>query len=154
MPLVEGIPAPDFQLLDETETLRKLTDYRGNPVVLYFYPKDDTPGCTKEACNFRDDYSAYQDFDVTIIGVSPDTPKSHAKFKAKYQLPFTLLADPEKEVCKLYDVWGLKKFMGREYEGVFRTTFIIDSQGDIVKVYKNVKPAGHSAAILAALEHK
>ncbi len=150
MPISSGIPATDFTLLDETETEHKLSDYRGNPVVLYFYPKDDTPGCTTEACNFRDDYSAYQEAGVTILGVSPDSPKRHANFKAKYDLPFTLLADAEHEVCELYGVWGLKKSFGREYEGVFRTTFLISPEGEIIKVFKNVKPAAHSAEVLQA----
>jgi peroxiredoxin Q/BCP len=109
MPITANIPAPDFTLLDETETERRLSDYQGKPVVLYFYPKDDTPGCTKEACNFRDDYSAYQQAGVTILGVSPDTPQKHAKFKAKYGLPFTLLADIGHKVSDLYGVWGPKK---------------------------------------------
>ncbi|MHB0924364.1 MAG: thioredoxin-dependent thiol peroxidase [Bellilinea sp.] len=147
----ENSPAPIFKLFDETGELRALTDYLENPVVLYFYPKDDTPGCTKEACNFRDDYSVYQDAGVVILGVSPDTPKSHAKFKAKYNLPFTLLADEDHQVCELYGVWGLKKFMGREYEGVLRTTFLIDAQGMVKKVFPNVKPDGHSGEVLAAL---
>jgi peroxiredoxin Q/BCP len=152
MPISAGQPAPTFTLLDENETERSLSDYRGKPVVLYFYPKDDTPGCTKEACGFRDDYSAYEKAGVEILGVSPDSPKSHAKFKAKYDLPFHLLADTEKEVLKAYDAWGLKKSYGREYEGVFRTTFLIDSDGNIAKVFKNVKPAEHSEEILAALQ--
>lgn len=151
MPITAGISAPDFTLQDETETLRKLSDYRGQPVVLYFYPKDDTPGCTTEACNFRDDYSSYKSAGVTILGVSPDTPKSHTKFKAKYNLPFTLLADTEHKVCDLYGVWGKKKRMGREYDGVFRTTFLIGADGQILKVFENVKPADHSAEILDLL---
>ena len=151
MPIKPNQPAPDFTLLDENETPHSLSDYQGNPVVLYFYPKDDTPGCTTEACGFRDDYSAYEDADVVILGVSPDTPKSHLKFKNKYELPFTLLADADHKVCELYEVWGLKKFMGREYDGVFRTTFLIDSQGNIARVFENVKPANHSEEILAAL---
>jgi peroxiredoxin Q/BCP len=152
MPILAGQPAPTFTLLDEKETQRGLSDYRGKPVVLYFYPKDDTPGCTKEACGFRDDYSAYEKAGVEILGVSPDSPKSHAKFKAKYDLPFHLLADTEKEVLQAYDAWGLKKSYGREYEGVLRTTFLIDSDGNIAKVFKNVRPAGHSEEILAALQ--
>ena len=152
MPISAGQPAPTFTLLDEKETQHSLSDYRGKPVVLYFYPKDDTPGCTKEACGFRDDYSAYEKAGVEILGVSPDSPKSHAKFKAKYDLPFHLLADTEKEVLQAYDAWGLKKSYGREYEGVFRTTFLIDSDGNIAKVFKNVRPAGHSEEILAALQ--
>ncbi|HEX6304286.1 MAG TPA: thioredoxin-dependent thiol peroxidase [Anaerolineales bacterium] len=152
MPISAGLPAPTFTLLDENETEHSLTDYRGKPVVLYFYPKDDTPGCTKEACGFRDDYSAYEQAGVEILGVSPDSPKSHAKFKAKYDLPFHLLADTDKEVCRAYDVWGLKKSYGREYEGVFRTTYLIDSEGNIAKVFKNVRPADHSAEILEAIQ--
>ena len=152
MPISAGVPAPDFTLQDDTGAVRTLSDYRGQSLVLYFYPKDDTPGCTTEACNFRDDYSAYQQAGVTILGVSPDTPKSHAKFKAKFGLPFPLLADVDHKVCELYGVWGLKKFMGREYDGVFRTTFIIDPQGKIARVFENVKPAEHSVEVLEALQ--
>lgn len=151
MPISAGIPAPDFTLLDENKTPHSLSDYRGRPVVLYFYPKDDTPGCTTEACNFRDDYSAYEQADVVILGVSPDTPEKHAKFKAKYHLPFTLLADEGHKVCDAYGVWGPKKMMGRSYEGVLRTTFLIDPQGNISQVFENVKPANHSQEILEAL---
>lgn len=151
MAISAGGEAPDFTLQDETGTERTLSDFRGAPVVLYFYPKDDTPGCTTEACNFRDDYSAYEQSGVLILGVSPDTPKSHSKFKAKYNLPFSLLADVDHEVCELYDVWGLKKKMGREYEGVFRTTYLIDKDGKIAHVFENVKPADHSVEILEAL---
>lgn len=152
MPLESGIPAPDFTLPDETGTPRTLSDYRGKPLVLYFYPKDDTPGCTTEACNFRDDYSDYQQAGVTILGVSPDSPKKHTKFKQKYDLPFTLLADEEHKVLQMYDVWGRKKFMGREYDGVFRTTYLIDADGQIANVFEKVKPANHSQEILQALE--
>jgi peroxiredoxin Q/BCP len=151
MPISAGVEAPDFRLQDETGTERTLSDYRGAPVVLYFYPKDDTSGCTTEACSFRDDYSAYEQSGVRILGVSPDPPKSHAKFKAKYDLPFTLLADVDHKVCEAYDVWGPKKYMGREYEGVYRTTFLIDKDGQIAKVFENVKPAAHSAEILETL---
>lgn len=151
MPLSSGIPAPDFELADDTNTPRRLSSYRGQPVILYFYPKDDTPGCTKEACNFRDDYSAYEEAGVTILGVSPDTARSHANFKAKYQLPFPLLADADHKVCELYAVWGPKKFMGREYEGVLRTTYLIDAQGTIARVFENVQPAEHSAEVLEVL---
>lgn len=152
MPISANIPAPDFELLDETGTSRRLSDYRGRPVVLYFYPKDDTPGCTKEACSFRDDYSVYEEAGVVILGVSPDSPKSHAKFKEKYNLPFTLLADEEHRVCELYGAWGRKKFMGREYDGVLRTTFLIGPDGIILRVFPDVKPEGHSKEVLAALE--
>lgn len=151
MPISNGIPAPDFELPDDTNTPRKLSDYRGRNVVLYFYPADDTSGCTKEACNFRDDYSAYEKAGVVILGVSPDGVKSHAKFKTKYQLPFPLLADEGHKVCDLYGVWGPKKFMGKAYEGVLRTTFLIDENGIIVKVFENVRPAEHSAELLEAL---
>ena len=152
MTLTDGSLAPDFRLLDENDNLHRLSEYQGAPVVLYFYPKDDTPGCTKEACSFRDDYSAYEEAGVTILGVSPDTPQKHLKFKTKYQLPFTLLADPDHEVCDLYGVWGRKKFMGREYDGVFRTTYIISAKGEIANVFEKVKPAEHSTEILEALQ--
>lgn len=151
MYLKEGIPAPDFTLPDENGKEHKLSDYRGEHVLLYFYPKDDTPGCTTEACNFRDDYTIYQDAAVTILGVSPDTPASHLKFKEKYQLPFTLLADVDHTVCKLYGVWGLKKNFGKEYEGVHRTTYLIDTKGMIERVFKKVSPAKHSAEVLARI---
>jgi peroxiredoxin Q/BCP len=152
MPISSGIPAPQFSLPDETGSLRSLTEFRGHPVILYFYPKDDTPGCTTEACNFRDDYSQYAGTGITILGVSPDNPKSHAKFKQKYGLPFPLLADDGHKVCELYGVWGLKKNYGREFMGVLRTTFLVDENGMIVQVFENVKPAGHSAEVLAALK--
>ena len=151
MPISAGIVAPEFELLDDTNTLQKLSDYRGRNVVLYFYPKDDTTGCTKEACNFRDDYSAYEKANVVILGVSPDDINSHTKFKNKYQLPFPLLADIDHKVCDLYEVWGPKKFMGREYEGVLRTTFLIDENGNIIKVFEKVRPAEHSVEVLSAL---
>jgi peroxiredoxin Q/BCP len=150
MPIVSGIPAPDFSLPDENNVNHRLSDYLGQPIVLYFYPKDDTAGCTTEACNFRDDYSAYMNSGLVVIGVSPDSAQSHAKFKAKYQLPFLLLADEGHRVCDKYGVWGPKKFMGREYEGVVRTTFLIDSSGYISKVFEKVRPAEHSAEVLEA----
>lgn len=152
MPIQAGIPAPVFSLQDESGNLRNLTDFLGKPLILYFYPKDDTPGCTQEACNFRDDYSAYDKAEVVILGVSPDSPKSHAKFKAKFGLPFSLLADEEHKVADQYGVWGPKNYMGKSYEGVYRTTFLIDSHGQIVKVFENVKPADHSAEILQVLK--
>jgi peroxiredoxin Q/BCP len=152
MPIPSGIPAPDFILNDDTGATRRLSDYRGQFVVLYFYPKDDTPGCTTEACNFRDDYSGYVEAGVTVLGVSPDTVKSHGKFKNKYQLPFPLLADEQHAICELYGVWALKKLMGREYMGVVRTTFLISPDGLIKKVFENVKPAEHSADVLRALK--
>ncbi len=152
MPLKVGVQAPDFVLLDENSTSRRLSDLRGRSVLLYFYPKDDTPGCTMEACNFRDDYTAYVNADVLILGISPDSQKSHSKFKEKYRLPFPLLADVDHKICDQYGVWGAKKFAGREDEGVLRTTFLIDASGRIAKVFENVKPAGHSVEVLAALK--
>ena len=152
MPIPAGIPAPDFILIDDTGVTRRLSDYRGQNVVLYFYPKYDTPGCTTEACNFRDDYSAYVEAGVTILGVSPDSSKSHAKFKKKFQLPFPLLADEQHSICETYGVWGQKKLMGREYMGVLRTTFVISPEGKIKKVFENVKPASHSVEVLAAIK--
>jgi thioredoxin-dependent peroxiredoxin len=151
MPLPAGVPAPDFELLDDTNTPRKLSDFRGKNVILYFYPADDTPGCTKEACNFRDDYSDYEKAGVVILGVSPDTVASHVKFKKKFQLQFPLLADEAHKVCDLYGVWGPKKFVGKEYEGVLRTTFLIDGNGNILKVFEKVRPAEHSQEVLSAL---
>jgi thioredoxin-dependent peroxiredoxin len=151
MPISAGIPAPEFSLMDENKVTHSLSDYHGKPVILYFYPKDDTPGCTTEACNFRDDYSAYENSGIVILGVSPDSPESHAKFKKKYALPFTLLADEGHKVCDKYGVWGPKKLAGREYEGVLRTTFLIGSEGRIDKVFENVRPADHSAELLAAV---
>lgn len=151
MPLQPGIEAPDFELLDDTNKPRRLSSFRGKPVILYFYPKDDTPGCTTEACNFRDDYSAYKKAGVTILGVSPDNTRSHARFKAKHELPFPLLADEEHKISDLYKTWGPKKFMGREYEGVLRTTYLIDARGGIARVFENVRPAEHSAELLEAI---
>jgi thioredoxin-dependent peroxiredoxin len=153
MPTTPGKPAPDFSLQDEAGKTVRLSDFRGKTVLLYFYPKDDTPGCTKEACNFRDDYSAYEDAGVTILGISPDTTKSHEKFKAKYDLPFPLLADPDHQIATAYGVWGRKKFMGKEYDGILRTTFLIGPDSEIIKIYENVKPAEHSAEVLAELEN-
>ncbi len=152
MPISAGIPAPDFELVDDQNQTRRLADFRGQRVVLYFYPKDDTPGCTKEACNFRDDYSAYQQAGITILGISPDSVESHQKFKVKFQLPFALLADEGHKVCDAYGTWGPKKFMGKAYEGVLRTTFLIGPDGMIVRVFENVRPAEHSAEVLAAFQ--
>ena len=137
MVLSVGVSAPEFQLKDSKGIIHNLSDYEGQTIVLYFYPKDDTPGCTKEACSFRD---AYQDF--------KDSEKSHSKFLEKYELPFTLLSDPDHEVCQAYGVWGLKKYMGREYEGVYRTTFVIGPNGEIKRVFENVKPSDHAEEVL------
>lgn len=152
MPMPQaGQPAPDFELPSDTGERVKLSDFRGRPVVLYFYPRADTPGCTKEACTFRDDYSAYAAKGAVILGVSPDTVRDQAKFKAKYNLPFHLLADADHRVAELYGVWGLKKSMGREHLGVLRTTFVVDENGKVARVFEGVKPAEHSAEVLAAL---
>ena len=149
--LKEGQTAPEFVLKDEDGRKHALKDYRGKYVLLYFYPKDDTSGCTTEACNFRDDYSAYKDAGVIILGVSADDEQSHLKFKTKYSLPFTLLADMEKEVVNKYGVWGTKKLYGKEYMGIHRTTFLIDKDGKIAKIFENVKPASHSQEALEVI---
>ena len=151
MYLSVGDKAPEFNLPDENGKVHSLKDYAGKHVLLYFYPKDDTPGCTTEACNFRDDYSSYENDNVVILGVSPDSPTSHLKFKEKYQLPFTLLADEDHQVCELYQVWGLKKNFGKEYDGVHRTTYLIDPKGIIKEVFQKVSPAKHSAQVLEIL---
>jgi thioredoxin-dependent peroxiredoxin len=152
MSISVGDQSPDFSLMDDSSVIRKLSDYRGHPVILYFYPKDDTPGCTTEACNFRDDYAFYKAADIVILGISPDSPRSHSKFRSKYSLPFPLLADLGHVVCDSYGVWGRKKAMGREYEGVKRTTFVIDLDGNIAGIFENVRPADHSAQILEAMK--
>ena len=147
----EGAPAPDFELTsDEGETVT-LSALRGKPVVLYFYPRDDTPGCTTEACEFRDAYDRFRDQGVEILGVSPDTEASHRKFKTKYELPFTLLADPDHEAAEAYGVWKEKKNYGRTYEGVERSTFIIDAEGKVAKAMRGIRPAGHAAKVLETL---
>jgi thioredoxin-dependent peroxiredoxin len=147
----EGALAPDFELTsDEGETVT-LSALRGKPVVLYFYPKDDTPGCTTEACEFRDAYDRFRDQGVEILGVSPDTEASHQKFKSKYELPFTLLADPEHEAAEAYGVWKEKKNYGKTYMGVERSTFIIDAGGKVAKAMRGIRPAGHAAQVLETL---
>ena len=135
--------APPFSLSDQDEKLHTLEDYKGKKVLLYFYPKDDTPGCTTEACSFRDNYQALQESGLVVLGVSKDTVKSHKKFVTKYELPFPLLADVDGVVCEAYGVWRKKKFMGREYMGIERMSFLIDEKGNIAKVYESVKPKEH-----------
>lgn len=152
MPVEAGTKAPNFELKDNEGKVHKLSDYKGKTFVLYFYPKDNTKGCTTEACSFRDSYAEFEKAGVDVIGVSPDDEKSHTKFIDKYELPFTLLSDPGHKVCEAYGVWGLKKFMGREYEGVFRTTFVIGPEGKIVKVFEKVKPTDHSLEVLEAVK--
>ncbi len=152
MPVAEGTKAPEFELKDNEGRVHKLSDYLGKTVVVYFYPKDDTTGCTTEACSFRDSYAEFKKAGVPVIGISPDSESSHSKFIDKYELPFTLLSDPDHKTCEAYGVWGLKKFMGREYDGVFRTTFVIGPDGTIVKVFEKVKPTDHSLEVLAAVK--
>ena len=141
--------APEFSLPDQNGQPRTLADFLGQWVVLYFYPKDDTPGCTKEACSFRDGFARFKRAGIVVLGVSADSVRKHAKFVEKYELPFLLLADESKIVVEQYGVWAKKKFMGREYMGILRTTFLIDPAGKIAKIYENVKPEGHAEEVLA-----
>jgi thioredoxin-dependent peroxiredoxin len=147
----EGEPAPDFELPSDSGETVRLSALRGKPVVLYFYPKDDTPGCTTQACGIRDAWGEFEDAGAIVLGVSPDKVASHVKFKEKYELPFTLLADTEKDVAKAYGAWGEKMRYGRKYFGVRRTTFVIDAEGTVVKVFQNVKADKHADDVLAAL---
>ncbi len=151
MTLNPGDLAPDFSLLDTHGNLVRLSDLRGQRVVLYFYPRDNTPGCTKEACGFRDVYSDYQTQNIVVLGVSADDAKAHTKFTTKYQLPFPLLCDPDAAVAQAYGSYGLKKFMGKEFMGVYRHTFVIDPSGTIERIYRKVKPESHATEILADL---
>jgi len=148
----EGKPAPDFTLLDQNGKKVTLSKLKGSPVVVYFYPKDDTPGCTKEACGFRDAFADYKKAGAVILGVSPDDSESHAKFAKKFDLPFTLLADQGNKVCAAYGVWKEKNMYGKKYMGVERTTFVIDRQGRVTKVFPKVKVDGHSTAVLEAIK--
>jgi len=147
----EGKPAPDFELQSDTGETVRLSDFRGKPVVLYFYPKDDTPGCTTEACEFRDSYDTYRERGIEILGISPDDVASHEKFKSKYNLPFTLLADPERTVAEAYGVWGERTYAGKTYLGINRSTFVIDEDGNVARAMLGIKPAGHAAAVLERL---
>jgi thioredoxin-dependent peroxiredoxin len=147
----EGEPAPDFTLRSEAGEDVTLSDLRGRTVVLYFYPKDDTPGCTKQACSFRDAYAEFEERGVTILGVSPDTEADHVRFKEKYRLPFTLLADPEHEVAERYGVWVEKTMYGKTSMGIKRSTFVIDADGNVAKAMSGVKPEGHADQVLSAL---
>ncbi|MCS7093144.1 MAG: thioredoxin-dependent thiol peroxidase [Patescibacteria group bacterium] len=140
--------APDFSLADHSNHFHKLSDFLGKWVVLYFYPKDDTPGCTKEACGFRDLHEEIKKLNGVVIGISADTVESHQKFTKKYNLNFLLLSDPEKKVIKRYQAWEKKKFLGREYEGISRITYLINPQGEIVKKYEKVKPETHAREVL------
>jgi len=150
--LTVGKLAPDFTLDTDAGTPLMLKSLRGQPVVLYFYPKDDTSGCTTQACEFRDLFPRFDASKAVILGVSPDSVKSHVKFKAKYELPFTLLADADKTVAQAYDVWTEKSMYGKKYMGVERTTFVIDAKGKLAHVFAKVKPAGHAAEVMAAVD--
>jgi peroxiredoxin Q/BCP len=150
--LAEGVIAPNFTAKNANGETVRLKDLRGRKVVLYFYPKDDTPGCTKEACSFRDAFADFKKRGIEVIGVSVDSEASHKKFTAKYKLPFTLLADPDHSIADAYGVYGEKKFMGRTYLGVKRITFLIDEKGRIKKVFEKVKPEEHAHDVLEAFE--
>jgi peroxiredoxin Q/BCP len=152
MTLQVGDPAPDFSLPDAEGNLVNLADFQGKWVVLYFYPRDNTPGCTKEACAFRDQDEDYRGKDIVVLGVSTDDAKSHAKFATKYDLPFPLLVDTHATVATAYGSYGLKKFMGKEYMGISRSTFIISPEGTLAKIYRKVKPADHAREVLADIE--
>ena len=148
--LKEGSTAPAFKTTNAEGETVSLKDLRGQKVVLYFYPKDDTPGCTKEACSFRDAFAKFKKRGISVLGVSPDSSASHKKFATKYKLPFTLLVDTDKSISEAYGVYGEKKFMGRTYMGVHRTTFLIDEKGKIKKVFEKVKPEEHASEVLEA----
>jgi thioredoxin-dependent peroxiredoxin len=147
----EGTPAPDFELGADDGGRVRLSELRGRPVVLYFYPKDDTPGCTAQACEIRDEYAQFRERGAVVLGVSPDDEASHARFKSKHGLPFALLADPDHKVAEQYGVWGEREYRGTKYMGINRSTFVIDPAGQVAKALYGVKPQGHAEKILAAL---
>jgi peroxiredoxin Q/BCP len=149
--LAEGDPAPDFTLTSDSGEAVTLSSFRGKPVVLYFYPKDDTPGCTTQACGIRDVYADFRERGAEVLGVSPDDEDSHVKFKEKYSLPFTLLADPGHEVAEEYGVWKERNKYGKKSMGIERSTFVIDADGNVSKAMRRVKPETHAADVLAAL---
>jgi len=149
--LSEGMKAPDFSAPTHGGSRVNLSDFRGKPVVLYFYPKDDTPGCTKEACGFRDEFAAFEKKGAVVLGVSTDPVKSHDKFVEKFKLPFALVSDEDKRIVDAYGVWGEKSFMGRKYLGTHRVTFLIGPDGLIKKIWATVKPEEHAAEVLAAI---
>ncbi|OIP80200.1 MAG: thioredoxin-dependent thiol peroxidase [Parcubacteria group bacterium CG08_land_8_20_14_0_20_48_21] len=148
MTLSIGKPAPNFTLPDQNSKEHSLRDYRGLWVLIYFYPKDHTPGCTTEACTLRDSYPAFQTLEAKVFGVSADSVASHEKFVQQFTLPFTLLSDTTKETIKAYGAWGRKKIMGREYDGIFRNSVLVDPKGNVAKIYENVKPADHAEEVL------
>jgi thioredoxin-dependent peroxiredoxin len=149
--IAEGDAAPDFELESDGGEKVKLSDLRGKPVVLYFYPRDDTPGCTKQACGFRDAYREYQERGAVVLGVSPDDTGSHRKFKEKYGLPFPLLADPRHEVADAYGAWGEKQYAGKTYLGIIRSTFVIDAEGNVARAMYGVNAERNPAEVLEAL---
>jgi thioredoxin-dependent peroxiredoxin len=148
----QGQPAPDFTLESDAGEQVSLSQFRGKPVVLYFYPADDTPGCTAQACGFRDDWEEYQRRGAVVLGVSPDDVDSHVRFREKYELPFTLLADPDHRVAEVYGAWGEKNRYGRTYTGIIRSTFVIGPDGTVATAMRNVRAQGNSEKVLAALE--
>ena len=150
--LGKGDKAPDFKGVDQNGNEVSLSDYKGKKVILYFYPKDNTPGCTNEALNLRDNYEFWTGKGYEIIGISPDSVASHKKFAEKHNLPFTLIADPDKEIIKAYGAWGLKMLYGKEYEGLLRTTYVIDENGIIEEVFKKVKTKEHTEQIIKTLK--
>ena len=147
----QGRPAPDFSLTSDSGEVVSLSDLRGRPVVLYFYPRDDTPGCTAQACGIRDVWTELQGKGAVVLGVSPDSPSKHVKFREKYGLPFTLLSDEAHEVAELYGTWVEKRMYGKTYMGIERSTFVIDADGNVAKVMRKVKPGDHAADVLTAL---
>jgi peroxiredoxin Q/BCP len=149
--LKEGDLAPEFTAATNGGGKLSLSDLRGRNVVLYFYPRDDTPGCTKEACAFRDEFAVFKKKGAVVLGVSVDSAKSHDKFVAKYKLPFTLVSDEDQKIVQAYGAWGQKSFMGRKYQGTYRVTFLIGPDGRIKKIWPAVKPAEHAEEVLAAL---
>ena len=154
MKLKTGDAAPDFELDDQNGKVRRLSEFRGKKILLYFYPRDNTPGCTTEACQLRDNFPKFGKINAVVLGISTDSVESHKKFAQKYQLPFTLLADINKKVVKAYGVWQTKKFMGREFMGTVRTSFLIDERGKIVKIYEKVKPPVHAQEVLQDLKNQ
>ncbi len=148
-----GDPAPDFQLPDDKDHIVKLSDYRGKRVVVYFYPKDDTPGCTTQACGFRDNYLAIEEKNAVVLGISPDDAKSHVKFRTKFNLPFTLLSDVNHAVAEAYGVWGEKSMMGKKYMGIIRSHFVVDEKGRLIDVQYNIKPEASVAGALEMIAH-
>jgi peroxiredoxin Q/BCP len=147
----EGAPAPDFELVSDAGEAVRLSSLGGRPVVVYFYPRDDTPGCTRQACGIRDAWAEFEKAGAAVLGISPDTAASHERFRAKHGLPFTLLADPDHRVAELYGVWVEKSMYGRKYMGIERSTFVIGPDGRVARVMRKVKPAKHAADVLRAL---